>query len=181
MRYLAVAASAMVGLTFLVASVSKLVGRGALREFVSSVRDLGVLPARAVPPVAVLVVVAELGAWMLIAVPLAATAVAGLVLAIGVLVAVTAGVGSALRRGAQASCRCFGPSGAPLGLRHVVRNTALVCVAAVGVVAWDRAGHAPAGGVAVAVAAGLLLGGVVTVLDDLIDLFRPVSRGTRHA
>jgi len=176
-RYLAVGASGVVGVVFLVSSVSKLAGRQSFRGFVTALADMRVLPAGLVLPVAVLVVTGEFGVWLLLAVPVAALSVTGLVIAIGMLTAFTVGIGSVLKSGLPTSCRCFGPTAAPFGPRHIVRNVLLVCVAAVGSVAWVRSGPASTGGLLVALAAGLLVGGLVTVLDDLIDLFRPAESG----
>jgi hypothetical protein len=165
----------MVGVVFLVSSMSKLAGRHSFRSFVAALAEMRVLPAGLVLPVAVLVVAGELSVWLLLAVPVAAVSVAGLAAAIGLLVAFTVGIGSVLKRGLPAACRCFGPTAAPFGSRHIVRNAVLICVAAIGTVTWIRSGPAPIGGLLVALAAGLLIGGLVAVLDDLIDLFRPVS------
>lgn len=171
--------SSLIGFVFLAASVSKWWGRDTFRQFATSLRDMRVLPAGLVPPIAVFVVVAESAVWMLLAMPVAITAVTGLVLATGLLAAFAGGIGSVLRRGVRASCRCFGPSATPFAVHHVVRNVALACLAVLGLLAWIRPGEASAGGAVVAIASGLLLGGVITVLDDLVDLFQPVGARRR--
>jgi methylamine utilization protein MauE len=175
MQYVAFGVSALMGLMFFVSSASKVAGRGAFGDFVAALGDMRVLPAGLVRPVATSVVAAESGVWMLLAVPVQATAVVGLLLAAGLLIVFAVGVALAVHRGTQAACRCFGYSAARFGVRHVVRNSVLAIVSAVGLVGWTRSGPVSAGGLVVALAAGLLLGGMVAVLDDLIDLFRPAS------
>jgi hypothetical protein len=79
-----------------------------------------------------------------------------------------------VRRGERTPCRCFGKSTTPLGPVHVVRNAFLVCVALLGVTGSLMSGTAELGGIAVAAVAGLVLGGLIVVLDDIVDLFRPL-------
>jgi hypothetical protein len=178
MRYLAIGTSGLIGLVFLVSSLSKVRGRDAVRAFVRSVRDMRVLPAALVAPAATLVIVAELAVWLLLAIPVAAAAIAGLLVAIGLLVPFTVAIGSVRWRGLRASCRCFGRPATAFRTQHLVRNAFLLCVAVVGLVAWTTPGEASTGGALVCWCTGLLVGAVVTVLDDVIDLFRPVDMGS---
>jgi hypothetical protein len=120
------------------------------------------------------VVAAELTVVGLLAVP--ATIPVGFVLAAGVLLAFSVGIARVLRAGGSAPCRCFGPSAAPLGVRHLVRNGVLVTVALAGLAA-DRLGGGggalhPAG-VALGVVAAGTLAFLVVFFDDLTDLFAP--------
>lgn len=179
MRYLAVGANGLIGLVFLVSSVSKARGPSAVREFVMSVRDMRVLPASLVSPAAALVIVAEFAVWLLLAVPVTAAAMAGLIVAIGLLVLFLVAAGSARRRGAQATCRCFGRPSRVFGPRQVARNVFLVGVAVIGLVAWSTPQKASIGGTLVSLGTGLLFGTVVTILDDLIGLFQPIY--TNHS
>ncbi|WP_066938028.1 hypothetical protein [Microtetraspora fusca] len=83
------------------------------------------------------------------------------------------------RSNGPVSCRCFGASPIPLGAEHVARNVVLAVLAAAGAV---TTGILPAGetahpaGVLVAAVGGLTLGALIAVLDDVLGLFRPMSR-----
>jgi hypothetical protein len=107
-------------------------------------------------------------------------AAAGFAVAILLLTGFAVSIFLVLRRGVQASCRCFGGSGAaPFRRHHIVRNVALIAVAVAGLVAalagpafsWE------------ALALGAVPGGVVallvTRLDDLVELFAPVPQVRR--
>jgi uncharacterized membrane protein YphA (DoxX/SURF4 family) len=174
MSYLAIGIRCLIGAVFLTSSISKVWGRGAWPAFVSSLRRLTLLPPRVIRPAAWLVMLTEFAVCLLLAVP--RTATAGLVLATGLLVVLAVGIHLAVTRGATAPCRCFGASATPLVRRHVWRNIVLAFVAGVGAVVTPAAGPVPAAGLAVPVAAGLLLGGLVIVSDDILELFRPVDR-----
>ncbi|MCD9194405.1 MauE/DoxX family redox-associated membrane protein [Streptomyces albireticuli] len=179
MGYLALGIRCLIGAVFLASAVSKVGGRGAFGRFVSSVRDLRLVPPRSAAPVALCVVAAEAAVCLLLAAPgPGAVAVAGFAVAGVLLGGFAAAVTLSVRRGVRTPCRCFGASTRPLGLRHVVRNLALTAAASAGAAAVLVSGavrpDAP-GGVVVAVTGGLLLGGLVVTLDDILDLFRPVG------
>jgi hypothetical protein len=119
---------------------------------------------------------AELLVVALIAVP--ATAAWGLAAALVLDLAFIAAIGSALSRGVQEPCRCFGGAQRALGAREIVRDVilgALTALALLGAVAGfpDRA---PAGWFIAAVAGsvGALL---VVLFDDLAELFFPGRPG----
>jgi Methylamine utilisation protein MauE len=80
----------------------------------------------------------------------------------------TAAITVALRRGRRATCRCFGPSSAPLGRRHLVRNGVLLAVAVLG--GLSPGGLPPAGGIALAAFAGLVGAILIFSVDDLAAL-----------
>jgi methylamine utilization protein MauE len=84
-----------------------------------------------------------------------------------------AAVVRALRRGLQAPCRCFGVSETPLAARHAVRNGVLLAVAVTGLagVLVGPAGPSSLAGAAVALLAEVVAGALVTVFDELVDLF----------
>ncbi|MGC9671363.1 MauE/DoxX family redox-associated membrane protein [Planosporangium sp. 12N6] len=174
MQYLTIGIRCLLGAVFLVSSVTKVAGPNALAAFVESVRGTRLLPSWLTRPVALLVVAAEFAAWVLLAVPF--TAVAGLLVAAGLLVSFAVAVALAVRPEVRTPCRCFGASSAPLGARHVVRNVALTAAAAIGVATAPQAGPVHVGGLVVAVCAGLVLGALVTVLDDIVELFQPVNK-----
>lgn len=172
MEYVEFGVRFALGLVFLISSVSKVKSRDSWVAFTESVRELGVRRDGLVPTAATVVVLAEFAIVILLAVPISGAAVAGFGLAAGLLLIFGAAIATTLRRGVRTSCRCFGTSAAPLSGWHVVRNAVLVLVAAVGAIAATRTGSAQAAGLAVAACAGLLGGGLVAVLDDVVALFR---------
>lgn len=183
MHYLGIGIEFLVGAVFLISFCSK-IKRAAFAEFADSLRDMGLVPARVARPVAASVVAAEGAIVLLVSVPL--TLGAGFAAAAVLLVVFTGGIARTLRRGAAASCRCFGSSKAPLGVRHVVRNVALTACAALGALTTLMPPERiHLGGAVVAAAAGLVSGGLITVLDNLHELFfstthsvSPVNAGT---
>lgn len=111
--------------------------------------------------------------WLVGAVELACAAllivmpVAGAMLALGLLVAFTAGLANALRRGSHVPCHCFGASSAPIARNHLVRNVLLLGTAA--------AALAPASTSIAAAAAGALVGVAILAWDDLVALLAPLG------
>jgi hypothetical protein len=170
MVYVVVGIRCLLGGVFLVSSASKVL---APRAFTRSVQDLGVLPVSLVRPVVALVIAAELAIWTLLAVPGRVTALAGFLVAAGLLAAFSVGIAVAVRRDVRASCRCFGTSTARLGPRHVVRNVVLAVLAVLGTTAtaWRAPVHVT--GELAAVFGGLALAGAVVCFDRIIDVIRP--------
>ncbi|GAA2068512.1 hypothetical protein GCM10009801_16810 [Streptomyces albiaxialis] len=177
MPYAALGLRCLIGLVFLVSSLSKVAGRGRFRAFAAAVEAMG-LPRHRVVPVAGIVVLAEFAVWLL----LVLSPAAGFPLAAALLGVFAAGILVVLRRGTPVPCRCFGASAPLLGRRHVVRNAVLAVGAVAGAVAvslsgggWGGAGGLTDGAVvAVAAVSGLCVAGVVVILDDLLELFRPL-------
>lgn len=183
MPYLGFACLCVTGLVFGVSAISKLRGRGAFDEFVTTTRQLlrGLSPGRIVIEstsrlVAVAVVAAEATIPLLLIVP--ATRRIGLGMAMLCLTAFGAAVAATVRRGVQGSCRCFGRSSIPLGYRHVVRNGMLFAVAATGLGVGPGSLADPAG-LALAAGAALIVALLLMRLDDVIELFVP-SVSTRR-
>lgn len=175
MIYLAIGMRCLIGAVFLISFAGKAARRGAFAAFVVSVRELLPLSRTVTRAAAVLVVLAEAAIAVLLALPPPTAHGAGFALAATLLVAFTAAIAWSLRRGIRTPCRCFGASATPLGTRHVVRNLLLTTGAvAGGVAATAAAGALHPGGVLAAVFAGLLLGALVAVLDDLLLAFRPL-------
>ncbi|GAA0393656.1 hypothetical protein GCM10009530_51350 [Microbispora corallina] len=141
MAYLFTFCRLLTGIVFLMSAVSKLRGRAAYEEFTAATRALTRLPAR---PVAVLVVAAEVAVAPLLAWP--PTALAGFCVALGLLVAFTAAIAVAVRRGRRVPCRCFGASAVPVGPGHLARNAVLIVMTAAGAIQAGaiRAGALPA-------------------------------------
>ncbi|ALC23833.1 MauE/DoxX family redox-associated membrane protein [Streptomyces pristinaespiralis] len=171
MYYVGLAARLLLVLVFAAAAAGKSWRRGSFDAFVSSLAALRLFPRRLSAAVAVTTVVAEAVTVVLLAVP--ATAGAGFALAILLLTAFVAGILAARQGGRQVPCRCFGATGTPLGMPHVIRNALLAVVAAVGLVALTASsspGSVHPGGLAIAgvtAAAGSLL---VVRMDDLLAL-----------
>ncbi|WP_413098690.1 MauE/DoxX family redox-associated membrane protein [Streptomyces sp. Inha503] len=174
MQYLVIAVRAMIGVVFLIAFLSKSAGRGRFTAFVESLPAMGVVPPRLVGPAAGAVVAAEGAVCALLIVEYDGVTVAGLALAAGLLSVFAAAIARTIRRGTGAACRCFGASAAPLGRRHLLRNVVLTAVAAAaGLMTLADPAPATATGALVAAVAGLVAGVLVTVLDDLAELFSP--------
>nr|WP_189244750.1 MauE/DoxX family redox-associated membrane protein [Streptosporangium pseudovulgare] len=166
----------MIGVIFLIAAAGKLGGPGRFGAFVRSLRRMEVLPPGLVRPAALVFTAAEVVIVLLLAVPARAAGTAGFGVAAALLAAFTAGIAMSLARGNREPCSCFGRSETPLGAGHVARNLVLVAVALLGLAASaaSPAGRGPEfGEAAVAGLAGLVAGVLVTVIDDLVALFRP--------
>ena len=174
MQYLAIGLRCLIGAVFLASFCGKVAGRARMESFHASVRDLRVLPAALHLPVSFAVVAGEFVVCGTLAVPDRRVNAVGLALGAGLLVAFAAAVGVALRRGNRTSCGCFGPSTTPLGVRHIVRNAVLAVAAIAGAATLTGSGPVQSSGAVVAVLTGLLIGGLVAVLDDILDLFQPV-------
>lgn len=175
MEYVAIVCRLLIGVVFAASAATKLIGPSAFNAFVTSVRQMRVVPGNAARPVAYVVVAAEALIVALVAIPLASTAVAGFAIAAGLLAAFAVGITISVRRGERTPCRCFGKSTTPLGPIHVVRNIFLICVTFLGIVGALAAGGVDLGGAAVAAVAGAVAGALVVALDDIVDLFRPTN------
>lgn len=181
MLYLALGIRCLLGGVFLVSFLTKISGRTEFDQFVASVHGMKLLPRAFARPVAVAVVVAEFAVCVLLASPVRPAAVAGLLLAAGLLLSFMIGVAGAINRGAREPCRCFGASQVPLGPRHLVRNAVLTLCAVLGAMACLGTGPLHAGGVSVAVVGGLLLAWLVIASDTILELFQslPQNAGQR--
>lgn len=181
MQYFALGIRGLIGAVFLAAFLGKVAGRGAFGEFAGSVRDMRLLPAGFVRPVARLVVGIEGSIWLLLAIPVRLTGIVGLSVAAALLGVFAIGVHHSVRRDVRTPCRCFGRAATPLGPRHVARNVLLGIASAAGALGTAPAGPAQPGGAAVAVAGGVLLGLLIAALDDVVELFRPVTPAAPHS
>ncbi|MEV8637014.1 MauE/DoxX family redox-associated membrane protein [Streptosporangium sp. NPDC051023] len=171
MAYLSFICRLLLALVFFVAVATKVRGRSDLAQFRAAVREFGVgLPWSSAASGAV--IAGELVAASLMLID--AVAPVGLGLAAVLLAAFTGAIGSAVRRGATTSCRCFGASDQPLGVRHVVRNVILLSITAAGMTGTLLA----PGGVGGLDVTALFLSGFVAVVlatlviayDDLVAL-----------
>lgn len=171
---------------WLAAGVFGVAGIAKLRradEFVAAVAALRLVPARHTRPVAAVVGAAELVVSALCLVPSSPMAPAGLALAVALLVGFAGVAMSARLRRRVVPCRCFGRHGAPLGLRHVLRNAVLAAVSVAGLAAWLAAPAPDAGpGLVLTGVAAVVAVALVVMFDDLVDLFRlPASSTERKA
>lgn len=173
MPYLAIGLRSFLGVVFLISSLSKL-SPSSHREFRASLRAMRLLPDRLITPTGVCVVTSELALAGCLAAPSQILAVAGFTAAGLLLLVFSGAIAVLLRRGSTRPCRCFGASSAVLAPRHLLRNVLLTAAAATGAFASTAIqGPLVWAGVAVAVGTGAALGGLVTVLDEIISLFRP--------
>ncbi|HEY3143665.1 MAG TPA: MauE/DoxX family redox-associated membrane protein [Acidimicrobiales bacterium] len=172
MAYFSLGARCLLGAVFLVSAFSKLRSRRALDEFTASVRRLGRVPRRLARPVAVVVAAAEALVPVLLVAP--GPSGVGLALATGLLGLFLVAIIGAMRRGSAESCRCFGTSDTPLGLRHAIRNVVLMMIAALGIAGSSQ--PVPTGDAFVVAAGALLAAVLVVMLDDLMDLLAPIPR-----
>ncbi|MEW2512832.1 MauE/DoxX family redox-associated membrane protein [Streptomyces sp. NPDC046870] len=178
MQYLEFGIRCLIGTVLLAAAVGKAASGRSFAAFTSSLDDLGLVPPRAVRPVAVAVVAGEALVCLLLAAPWAGLPALGLTGAAVLLLAFATAIACAVARGTRAVCRCFGgASTGPLGVRHIVRNVLLagLALAAAGTMPRPDIGSAQPAGLLVAALGGLLVGGCVVALDTIAGLFRPLG------
>lgn len=176
-----VGCAALLAVVFALSCSSKLRNAAARREFIRSVRNWQLVPARLVRPIGVALIGAEGAAAVLLAaaVVLAASGAGdGLQVvafggAAGLLFVLTGGLLAIVRSGRAVSCACFGATASPVGRVHVVRNLALLATAGVGLAtAASGAGSSLPPAVALLCSGAGLVGALVlTRLDDLVGLF----------
>ncbi|MEU1665263.1 MauE/DoxX family redox-associated membrane protein [Streptomyces sparsogenes] len=177
MNYFAYGVRGLLTAVFVIAVVGKVGRAGAFSAFADSLRPLAAVSGSAVRAMALAVVAVEGAVCLALILPYTPATLAGLVAATALLAVFTVVIARSASRGTTVNCRCFGRSAAPLGWAHVVRNGLLASVAGVGAaaVATGPAGGSDSGTVAVAWCTGAVVGGLVTVVEDLVSLFRPVA------
>lgn len=120
MQWVGIAASIIVGVTFVVAGASKL---AAGPSWPANARDLGA-PRWAIPLVPWIEMIVGAALAVQLVVPVPALVALALLATFSVLIAVR------LRAGDRPVCACFGQwSASPLGAHHLVRNAALAVLA----------------------------------------------------
>ncbi|MEU8004505.1 MauE/DoxX family redox-associated membrane protein [Catellatospora sp. NPDC049111] len=177
MRYVLLGCVVCLGVVFAVSAISKLRSRASYAAFVASTRELLPRPWPPAAPVALTVVVAEVAIVpLLFSVPTAGLAVAAVLL-----LAFSAAIVLAVRRGVRTSCRCFGSSTKPLAGPHAVRSGVLAALAVTGAVLAGPVGAAnvvtglhPAG-VAITLLAAGVFAALMIMFDDLVGLFAPTA------
>jgi hypothetical protein len=178
MSALALWCRVVIGGVFLLSLAGKLAD---LRGFQTALRGLRLLPAGAVAPVAVALVSLEALTALLLLSP--SSAVAGFLLAAGLLVAFALGLRSTLRRGVRTTCACFGAlSATAVRPADVWRNALLVVVCGAGVWASSLVEGTPTvampGRLLVVLSALPALGAVV-VFSDIVALYAGRPQGDR--
>ncbi len=171
MELAAMSCRTLLVVVFTVAVVGKLRSAESFGAFVRSVQGFAALSPRRGRAVARLVAGAEAVGVVLLLLP-GPVAIVGFALVGCLLGAFTLAIGASLRRGVRVPCRCFGASTNNTGPLHLVRNGFLFAVAVAGAVGTFHGLPQAPGGLAVAVATGLVLGVVVTVLDDISESLR---------
>ncbi|GAA1892017.1 MauE/DoxX family redox-associated membrane protein [Asanoa iriomotensis] len=191
---IALAGQALLGTVFAVSAVAKLRDGTAFRRFAEQVLALRIHNRAALVWAHRAVTLGTLSGELAVAVLLLAPVVvptlprwsvgAGYTLAVVLLLAFTAALWLAVRRGVRAGCGCFGRAETPAGMWQVGRNAVLVAIAAIGLltgsvnsVATPRAGA----DVVVDVVIGVALAIVVMSLHELTSLFRPGTRSSSMA
>jgi hypothetical protein len=170
--YVDIACRSLLAAVFACSAVAKLRSRARFRRFRSWLRALP-LPVvrRHSGVVAAAMAGTEIAVVALTAVP--GTGLAGFAVAAAALAVFVTGTVVAILRGSTAPCECFGSSGAPLAMRHVARDTALLAVAVAGTITSGAHGARP-GGTAVSIAAALVVAVLAVSADDVLSLFGTV-------
>jgi hypothetical protein len=167
---------------FAASAYGKVRSTTAWQSFTSSLKPLGLIPARLIRAAAAGLLAVEVALTIALFAgvlggfakldgvqTIARWATAG---AVALLFVLTAGVATAVGRHTKASCACFGVSIRPLGKLHVVRNATLLIVAVLALLATgDRS--ASGGALLVGAVAGVVGATVIIRLEDLADLFFP--------
>ncbi|MFC6887039.1 MULTISPECIES: MauE/DoxX family redox-associated membrane protein [Actinomadura] len=171
---------ALVLTVFAVAFAGKARSASGFKGFVTSIRQLAILPERVAAPAGLAVVAGEGAAVVLLALP--ATVRAGFALAAALLALFVGIVVRAVRGGVFAECRCFGSKGSVMGQAMIVRNVLLLCAAVPGAAlgASVPAGR-PAEAVAALAAGALGAWGFTRWYDRIVAalmrrLLRPAAR-----
>lgn len=168
MTYVEFGCRCALGVVFAVSALSKTWKKGTFAAFRLATAALVPSARRYATALSTVVVVAEAGIVVALAVP--GTAVAGLVAACLLLSAFTVAIAAAVRRGATTSCRCFGATATPVSARHLVRNALLIAVAALGLAMPGQAADDPVA-LGLAAVAGIVVAVLVVSFDAVADLF----------
>ncbi|MGN9919534.1 MauE/DoxX family redox-associated membrane protein [Micromonospora palomenae] len=175
MRYLELACRLLLAVVFILAAFSKISGAAAWLAFVRALHQMRQVPDAVLRPAAIATVAIEALVAVLLLVPVRAVGALGFALASCVLLVFTVVVGLAMRRGNRTPCRCFGASTSPLGLPHITRNLVLICTAALGLTGASAAGTLEVPYALLAGASGLIVGLLITALEDIVALIKPVG------
>jgi hypothetical protein len=175
MHYLLFGARLALASVFAFAALGKLGSRDAFSSFLASLPAFGVPARLSTRAFGALIVIAELGA----AIALALAPRWGGALAAALLGGFALGIVHVLRSGQAVRCRCFGAGGARVGRAHLIRNLALAAIAIAVAILAPRypLPLVIRPDVVVVGLAGLGLGALITRWDDLVFLFSTASLG----
>ncbi|MFZ0168065.1 MAG: MauE/DoxX family redox-associated membrane protein [Candidatus Dormiibacterota bacterium] len=171
MQYLSLGCAVVLAGVFLASGVSKLSNRPARRAFVESIRLLLGSVVRRPGLVAVVAVAAELGAVVLLGLPVSRSL--GFGLAVAILLAYTCVLAISVQRGVEQPCRCFGTtSNRRIGREDLWRNGFLIFVGVLGYVSlhYSVSSALYPYWAAIAVGGGVLVAGLLVTIDDLLWL-----------
>src|SRR5215472_9182776 len=157
------------------AVIGKISSMTAFRRFMDTLTALPFLRQRRHPVLAVTIVATEGASVVFLVVPV--TALAGLALAVVLLVAFTLVPALSLRRGVELTCRCFGVREAKIGRSHVLRNGLALCAAVAGLTASLASGAAAAWS-PVAIGIGIFAGIIFVGWDEIAYLLRPPAQAS---
>ncbi|MFD4153974.1 MauE/DoxX family redox-associated membrane protein [Streptomyces hydrogenans] len=172
---LILAVRCLVTVVFAVSALGKARAPG---EFRASVREMRIVPLRALGPVAAAVPVLE--ALLVVAVWVPALTSWAFLLSFGLIAVFTAALASVLQRRIDTSCSCFGASRTRVGPAHLVRNAVLLAATAAGFAAAlaaggpgsvPVAGSLDPAGVSVALLGAVCVSALVLSTDLLADVF----------
>ena len=172
-EYLSLACRCAIAIIFVTSAASKLTGPGSFPAFVRAVRRMKVVPWPLIKATAIIVVSTEILIALLLIIPLSITGLVGFAIALGLLTAFTYGIIGTVRRKDQTPCRCFGKSSVPLGPRHIIRNVCFMAMSALGFIGLLFPADFDIPMAIVASIAGLVVGGLGTMVDDITELFWP--------
>jgi hypothetical protein len=172
--YVEVACRLLLATVFVISLSGKVSGRSAWIAFEESLRDMAVVPRSSVSISAAASAAVEAVIVICLLIPVPALGLIGFVLAAGLLAVFTYAITSVVRRKRAVSCRCFGASATPLSMRHIVRNLALIGVAALGAVTTIGSTGAQLPVAIMAGVVGAVLGMLVAAMDDIVALLRPL-------
>jgi hypothetical protein len=162
-----------IGGVLVIAAVGKLRN---IRSFVLTVRSFRIVSRRWERLLAWTVVLAEIVTALLLAIH--DWSAVGLCLAVLLMGAFTVAMLTVLARGERVACGCFGSSTVLIGKMHIVRNSFIILVAIVGIVASVTSDDTPVGASVFGIASAFAAFGVVllVLLDQLLAI--PVPRKT---
>ncbi|WP_146607597.1 MauE/DoxX family redox-associated membrane protein [Spongiactinospora gelatinilytica] len=171
MSYLDAFARCLIGISFLIAVLSKASNRKLFTRFADAIRGMRLLRAAHITIAALSIVAAEATIVLLVVIAPAL----GLLLSVIVLTVFSLAIHFTVSRGLNTPCRCFGVSSAPMSKRHIWRNIFLITIAIIGLLRSALPNEPDVVGEIIAIFAGITCGVIVAAFDDIIDIFAPTN------
>jgi Methylamine utilisation protein MauE len=156
-------------------AASKVSSRARFESFCDWLANLHRDLVNAAKPIGFTVVVAEAATALSLGLSLTGRrgshelALAGSLLAAGLLLVFANATAILIRRGSGTRCMCFGSEGAPLSRRHVIRDLVLMSAAGIGFA--DTSPGLPLAEQVLLVEIGVAVGMAVMFLDDIVSVF----------